>query len=80
MIVGLPVCLRYNPLRDIPRGLCVQSVCETLLLFFSPLPNRAYRLPYLNAVLSGGSCSFQGAELWEKEETTLYNRKDYPFF
>lgn len=55
-------------------------MCSLVLKQCSPPPNDAYRLPYLDAVLSGSSCSFQGAELWEKEETILYNQKDYPFF
>lgn len=80
MIIGLPVCLRYNnPLRDVLWGLCVNFVVESLQLFFFALPHHACRLPYLNAALNGSFCCFQEAELGESK-LSIYAEFVFPFF
>lgn len=80
MIIGLPVCLRYNnPLRDVLWGLCVNFVVESLQLFFFALPHHACRLPYLNAALNGSFCCFQDAEHGESK-LSIYAEFVFPFF
>lgn len=64
---------------EYPRAVCAACVWNAAA-FFNPLPNCALRLPFLNVVLSGDSCSFQGAEIWEWGRNNPLGRKIIPFF